>query len=112
MDTFYRFTNKSIRKAVKTVGSASLAAVRAPDTGGTEYFRGTEFRTTPVCRRYIVSGEGGTLPRSHSLALSPLTRGKRPPVPPWTPSRRVTAHQPDRALPPCHKAMLCQKRIG
>ncbi|MED6282474.1 hypothetical protein CHARACLAT_032491 [Characodon lateralis] len=70
MNTFRRFTDKSIRKAVKTVGSASLAAVRAPDTGGTEYFRGTEFRTTPGHYRNNV-GEGKFEDDCSSSSLPP-----------------------------------------
>lgn len=38
----HHFTEKLIRSAVD-VGSVSLAAVRDPDTGGTQYFLGTDF---------------------------------------------------------------------
>jgi len=43
MITCGRFTDNLIRNYVQTVESASAAVKRAPDTRGTDYFRGTEF---------------------------------------------------------------------
>ena len=45
---FCHFSDNLIRNDVQTVESASPAVVHTPDARGTDYFRGTGFRTRSV----------------------------------------------------------------